>query len=270
MPAPPCQCTQGQRRSTFFRARAGTHTWGAFQARPSAGARNDRLGMALLPSGATTTPRRLSDRYYPSMSSDTAEEVLCRGCGVTFRTHQGMRSYCCDDCYLYARFARMGICAGCDMEPPFEQRISGGFDRDSWLEQHLECRKRILDEDGRGPSCRCSQCKQSIPPKGRSRIKPRKRSEYRKHQKHRETVLKRDSYMCGICGVPTDPTVRPSEAAYPVIDHISAWSISKDDSVENLRTAHRWCNEAIGDGSGGSAVELYVRNEGKRRFNPSP
>lgn len=41
---------------------------------------------------------------------------------------------------------------------------------------------------------------------------------------------------------PTDPNARVMDDAYPHIDHVDARTFGGSDDLENLQTAHRFCN----------------------------
>lgn len=52
-------------------------------------------------------------------------------------------------------------------------------------------------------------------------------------------VLRRDGGICHLCDQPGADTA----------DHLIPWSISHDDTLANLRAAHRMCNQIRGDRS---------------------
>lgn len=67
----------------------------------------------------------------------------------------------------------------------------------------------------------------------------------------RREVYSRDNLICQICFTPCedrDPNIRYQPLA-PSLDHIIPWSISQDDSIDNLRTAHLGCNIRRGAGA---------------------
>lgn len=76
-------------------------------------------------------------------------------------------------------------------------------------------------------------------------------------------MLERDDFVCQICGLPTDPDASPSADTYPTVDHIIRVVDGGEDDLDNLRTAHKWCNTAssasiFGDG--------WVRERAHARF----
>lgn len=180
------------------------------------------------------------------------EQVICKGCGVEFVSHSRSRDYCSTMCKLMRRAAAnsLGTCLVCQAtywSGPREAAQS----RADFAKEHEACRRALLDREGRSDNCRCAECKLrkgisdvlSVPPSAG------KRGSSSGHSKHRRSVLARDSYVCQICGLPTDPNARPSDDKYPTLDHIaSIATFGRDDDPENLRTAHRWCNIMLGDG----------------------
>lgn len=74
----------------------------------------------------------------------------------------------------------------------------------------------------------------------------------------RRLIYEFDDYVCQICFEPTDPNSGPSSNWFPSLDHIVPRSWGGDDSVGNLRTAHRWCNSVRGDESYYTDADLRV------------
>jgi 5-methylcytosine-specific restriction protein A len=58
------------------------------------------------------------------------------------------------------------------------------------------------------------------------------------YQRRRAVILKRDGYVCGICG----------GLGAVSVDHKVPRSLGGDDSDSNLRAAHKRCNERRGAG----------------------
>ncbi|MGO4230419.1 HNH endonuclease [Arthrobacter sp. YAF34] len=133
------------------------------------------------------------------------------------------------------------------------------------MKNHEGCRKAALDLGGRPDDCLCTDCKRrkgvttvrSVPPSARNR-------QGRTYAKHKLFVFERDDYICQICRLPTDPAARPSDDRYPTVDHIFPVALGGDDEVDNLRTAHRWCNIAVTDGA--SAYDDQVRELAQKKF----
>lgn len=63
----------------------------------------------------------------------------------------------------------------------------------------------------------------------------------------RMALFARDSWTCQICSEPVDYAADYLSDWYPTIDHIVPRSKGGGDEVDNLRTAHRWCNSVRGD-----------------------
>jgi 5-methylcytosine-specific restriction endonuclease McrA len=180
------------------------------------------------------------------------EQVTCKGCGTEFEAHLRSRDYCSNICKLLRRAAAgtLGTCYVCH-SVYWNEPYAAGQSRADFEKEHEVCRRTVLDREGRDDACRCGECKKrkgitevlSVPPSVRKRGVSR-------HSKHRRFVLDRDGYVCQICGLPTDPEARPSDDRYPTLDHIASIALcGRDDEPDNLRTAHRWCNIVLSDGS---------------------
>lgn len=65
----------------------------------------------------------------------------------------------------------------------------------------------------------------------------------------RQEVYDRDGWVCQICFEPVDPALDASDQWAATLDHIvpRSYTLIPDDSPENLRLAHRWCNSVRGD-----------------------
>lgn len=55
-------------------------------------------------------------------------------------------------------------------------------------------------------------------------------------------LIDRDGDRCGICGIQTDYTIKPSHDAYPTVDHILPISHGGQHEWQNVRIACRKCN----------------------------
>jgi 5-methylcytosine-specific restriction endonuclease McrA len=197
------------------------------------------------------------------------EQVICKGCGTQFESHQRNRIYCCKLCWFLLKTASLsfttgvlGTCHHCKSLLTREAYDSGVSVPD-FLKEHEACRRALLDSEGRPDDCRCRECKTrkdittplSKPPSARNRRTT--------HQKHRLLVLERDEYICQICFRPTDPDARPQDDRYPTLDHILS-ARDGDDEPDNLRTAHRWCNTMLGDA--GLVNDELVRAAAQQKF----
>jgi 5-methylcytosine-specific restriction endonuclease McrA len=74
----------------------------------------------------------------------------------------------------------------------------------------------------------------------------------------RLAIYERDGWTCQLCCDPVDRELPPSDPWAATLDHIVCRSWGGDDSPENLRLAHRWCNSVRGDESYYSADVLVV------------
>jgi hypothetical protein len=200
------------------------------------------------------------------------EQVICKGCGIEFESHQRSRTYCCNWCSLWFRTAStesfitgaLGTCYHCKSLLTREA-YDAGVSKQDFVKEHEGCRRSWLDSEGRPDDCRCRECKKrkdintplSRPPSARNRRTT--------HQKYRLVVLERDEYMCQICFRPTDPGARIQDDRYPTLDHILSVALGGDDDLDNLRTAHRWCNIMVGDE--GLVNDECVRDAAQRKFS---
>lgn len=171
------------------------------------------------------------------------EQVTCKGCGVLFESHQRNRLYCTLRCRYGYLGALGGFCSPCKTRSG--EMSLFGVDQFGFAGEHEACRRELLDSAGRDDDCRCVDCKKRLgitvsAPKRPATSKRRVTS----HHKYRQLVLERDGYICQICGLPTDPTLRPADDRFPTLDHIIEVSDGGLDEPDNLRTAHRWCNSA--------------------------
>lgn len=194
-------------------------------------------------------------------------DVVCKGCGITFESHQRNRLYCCFSCNIDFRIAKLGQCSYCHEELPFEERIFIGNDAPGtplgdFPAKHQACRAKYLDEVGRDDDCRCAECKKR---RGDTSSITGQDSNRRPtfHGRHRQAVLERDNYVCQICGLPTDSTVSPADDRYPTLDHIVRVVDGGDDEIDNLRNAHKWCNTTI---SATAYGEDWVRQRARAKF----
>jgi 5-methylcytosine-specific restriction endonuclease McrA len=193
-------------------------------------------------------------------------QVVCKSCGITFESHQRSRLFCCDGCKFAFQIAKLGSCVQCEERVPIEYTI--GFDRNEpgtplgdFPRQHEKCRAIFIEKKGRGDDCLCAECKarknitQALPRRGQRRPTF--------HGKHRLSVLERDEYVCQICGLPTEPHASPSADEYPTVDHIIRVVDGGDDDLDNLRTAHKWCNTTSSSSIFGDG---WVRERALARF----
>lgn len=60
-------------------------------------------------------------------------------------------------------------------------------------------------------------------------------------------IADRDGWRCHLCGEPVSKNKTPWARKGPTIDHIIPRSKGGSDDIDNLRLAHRKCNEARGN-----------------------
>jgi Restriction endonuclease len=67
--------------------------------------------------------------------------------------------------------------------------------------------------------------------------------------RRRLAIYERDDWTCQLCFEPVDRDAEYLSDWAPSLDHIQPRSQGGTDEDANLRTAHRWCNAVLGDGS---------------------
>lgn len=176
-------------------------------------------------------------------------EIACRGCELVIRTHQTNRAYCSDECAMLTRAAKLGFCPICDTRAglivgPFALRLMIG---DEFAAEHLACRRSAAV--GRVHECRCNSCRRGRGDELKPRTarteneqgRPRRTSA---HLKHRDAVAERDRWVCQICLLPIEPAIDAYDDWAMTLDHVVQVVDGGGDEIENLRAAHRWCNDA--------------------------
>lgn len=162
--------------------------------------------------------------------------VVCRT-STTSRNTPGA-TYCSDRC---AEKTRVGECANCDR--PF--RYSGGA-RQQYCSVSCSTEGAAfavwrdcvcgVEFAGYRSATTCQDCRR----KDGHWIAPGLRAE----------LYERDNHTCLLCFEPVDYSADPKVGDWaPTLDHIIPRSQGGSDLPENLRTAHRWCNSALGDGT---------------------
>ena len=193
-------------------------------------------------------------------------QAVCKGCAITFESHQRSRLFCCDDCKMAFKIAKLGSCVHCKENVAFEHTIGlyrnePGTPLGDFPAQHESCRAIFLDELGREDNCLCVDCKARKSITEVIRRRGQRRPTF--HGKHRQTVLERDNFVYQICDLPTDPDASPSADQYPTVDHFIRVVDGGDDELDNLRTAHKWCNTALSSSIFG---EGWIRERAHLRF----
>jgi hypothetical protein len=150
-------------------------------------------------------------------------------------------------------YARRKHCVGCKADESqlvIYTSIQVKLDEEEWgLEfaaAHLACRRKMVDELGPPRVCDCKSCttEAGLPPKIAmySKNSPSKLNRTGRYRVLGPAVYERDGWTCQICYLRILPDVHPSDDLYPNLDHVVAVEDGGDDSIENLRATHRWCN----------------------------
>jgi hypothetical protein len=92
-------------------------------------------------------------------------------------------------------------------------------------------------------------------PESRRSRRPRQRRGISQSLRYR--IYARDEWTCWLCGREVEPPSVDMDTSpwEPVLDHVVPHCDGGSDRAENLRTAHRWCNNARGERS---APDRYV------------
>lgn len=182
------------------------------------------------------------------------QDLVCKGCGVTVRTHNRNRSFCSDDCRRIYSFALSpGVCLPCGIKDAdrglaiwFTAEMRDDWDRRvrAFADVHEQCRREDLDNAGRSTLCPCVDCRRSrgeaVPKRQAGTLAARISSpEFRRN---RRLVLDRDGWICQLCFLPIDADAHPHDDLASAVDHILRVEDGGADDLENLRAAHRWCN----------------------------
>lgn len=77
----------------------------------------------------------------------------------------------------------------------------------------------------------------------RDHVKRRKRHYPDNEREIRAAVYQRDAWTCRICGGQVDLHAEPNTPEAPTLDHLVPFSDGGEFTVENLRLAHRLCNQ---------------------------
>lgn len=188
----------------------------------------------------------------PRTTTRTLHDIHCRGCGVVFQNHNRSRAYCSYDCWLLFTSAKLGWCYGCGVKEhrgiavwtSLETKLAYEQAEREFATAHQHCRRARLDEDERPLTCNCKTCREDIglPPIPRASPKPSATKRSSGYRKHTTEVHQRDKFICQICDLPTLPDVHPSDDMYPTLDHEEQVRYGGSDDLNNLRTAHFWCN----------------------------
>lgn len=185
--------------------------------------------------------------------------ITCPICSVEFQARSKTRVYCSDRC----RYRRGGLtCARC-----------GGYMQKSRTSRPqgeavcLPCRRVHGSPGLYSKGCRCDVCRAGQADRMRAYFQDYRdrhgkawSTSYRKLQSEvlgywptrrngissatRALVYERDAGVCQICFTAVDRNSPPDSDWFPSLDHIEPRSavLFANNSVGNLRLAHRWCN----------------------------
>ena len=226
------------------------------------------------------------------VSQRAAHHVLtCVGCGITYRNVQrrSNRKYCSRECAFgdsERRFADRPVfswvtpcpvcgvlsrghgkrpCLKCQQlitQERAEQRIQVRARRREELEAKVYryicgfCSVEFEARQSRRKYC-CIPCA-----KRAARAKARQ-AKYgmrgREWAALRWRVLVRDEFVCYLCGVITNPEVDCENDQYPNAEHVIPLAEGGKTNMENLRCAHRLCNQKKARKEAARAMNKYLR-----------
>ena len=151
---------------------------------------------------------------------------------------------------MYAQSKRCAGCKADESQLVFYASIQVKLDEEEsrldFAAAHLACRRKMVDELGPPRICDCKFCtiEAGLPPAISlySKSSPSKLTRTGNYRKLGPAVYERDCWTCQICYLRILPDGHPSDDLYPNLDHIVAVEDGGDDSIDNLRATHRWCN----------------------------
>lgn len=184
--------------------------------------------------------------------------VPCAVCGKVVEKYYEARSrnsVCSERCRYFLRWGKF---------PPVKDVVHVGPRPDSWghapnVQVTVVTAPKWWGVITSGP---CAWCGKAFTSTGwdarycskrcaRARAKSNRGNRFLPSPVLRMAVYERDAWTCQLCGEPTDPNADPWSDWFPSLDHIvpQSHALIPDHSIENLRTAHRWCNAVRGDGT---------------------
>lgn len=81
-------------------------------------------------------------------------------------------------------------------------------------------------------------------------------SKFKPSKARRLSIYERDQWTCQLCSGPVDPDEIPTTNWAASLDHIVPRSKGGNDSDDNLRLTHRWCNSVRSDDTYYTAADL--------------
>lgn len=214
--------------------------------------------------GQLFTPKRVNGIYCSKQCKDNASKVrrniepvliqkkICLGCGKEFETQFTRKEYCCKSCVNRASWKRNyvpkpRIIKPKKEKPPVEFETRTCVICNKMFEVNRHCSNKTCSHD-------CSiKYKREI---DRQRLKNREKRIARvlvDKDINLETLRRRDFDICWICGEKTNPydykiingTIIVGET-YPSIDHVLPLARGGMHQWENVRLAHKGCNQRRG------------------------
>lgn len=178
------------------------------------------------------------DGISPTQKYRPAQRKTCKICGKPcFRKRGNPEDNLCAACWK-VRAARRR-----EAERKAARAAAGTPANPRWPWVQGECRhcgERFVRKGMASPYC-SKRCNLRDRPSGGIPISRRERL----------AIYERDNWTCQLCGEPVDRQAHYLDDWAPTLDHIEPRSAAliPDHSPRNLRTAHRWCNSARGDGT---------------------
>lgn len=167
----------------------------------------------------------------------------CVDCGVRVWGDRDRHTHRCSSCGMtYRERQRRFECKVARLQRLIRKSASGTSANPRWPWVQGDCGfcgERFTRKGGASPYCSrsCSS-------------KAKRRRAKWISRKQRFAIYDRDKWICQLCLEPVDPDLHHLDDWAPSLDHIVHWSSSAapDNSPENLRLAHRWCNSVRGVG----------------------
>jgi hypothetical protein len=147
---------------------------------------------------------------------------LCRCCGTEYMPKQSNSVWCSWRCYKLGNSRRpkfqreRRVCAEC------------GDQFEAWRYDQRFC---------------ATACSRAF--HGRARGRRRRTYAVRSGYVDRD-IFDRDGWMCWLCNEPVDPTISRLHRDGATIDHVFPLALGGTDDPDNIRTAHRGCNNQKG------------------------
>ena len=208
----------------------------------------------------------------------------CKQCGIQFVPNHNTTKYCSDDCRKVQSAARNRAWRATDKGKECERAYRKAGKREAYMKAYVQTDKykalvkgayrvsrakyekteagiaskklyqqRYRAKDGYKERAVAYQAGYGSTPTGiaaRHRHTERRKAEFLAayiEDVDRSVVMKRDKWMCGICGNPVDIDVAWPDLLSPSMDHIIPLSKGGDHSYKNVQCAHLGCNMSKGN-----------------------